>query len=654
MDSFKKYLIDLQSVLETVDKISPYHYYQNRYFKLRQKWRTALNNWTRRTPCDVKAEFDKDYFIAGNRDSFILTYTIGDTPLKPGARIALYFPLLFGGIGQNNAPGTFQGPDGRAGYGSRITAEATKSGISFQMNVHSTGAVFTCVEVLLEKGCLKKGDQLKIIIGDTSCCKQPIISEKAQTLTFRTAVDFKGDGEFHPVKPDICLKGRGNNARFLNCYVPPTSKVNEKFNMKVVAADIHNGNPSYNYSGEIKISPKGVPINYPDKFIAEESSHGTFDISGFSIKNKNGVSRITLIDEENAVMGISNPICPEATPEGLTLYYGEIHAHTELSDGVGSPEDAMRWARDVEGLDFSALADHFEGSQSYNYTRDEKWKSSRDIVNKYNTPGQFVALQGYEIGTVEAHRNVYFPDAEGRMIVNDDNGEIVTMDNVYDKLKGLDYILIPHAPKFHGINWYAQHKPERQRLVEICSAWGVSEEGGPLSVQESLNLGLKLGFTGGTDNHSAEPGHAGFPGLGGLTGVFAKDLTRRSIFDALMARRTFATNGARMIINFTVNDALMGQEIKLSQNREIFIKGRVISNAPIKKIDIIRNGKVIYSVVPSKKSDDMTIEWNDPENPENNIFNRELTGENTLYYYLRVRTVNMDLGWSSPIWINKL
>jgi len=264
-----------------------------------------------------------------------------------------------------------------------------------------------------------------------------------------------------------------------------------------------------------------------------------------------------------------------------------------------------------------------------------------------------VALHGYEIGTLEAHRNVYFPDNTGRMIVNDDNGEKVTMDNVYDKLEGTDYILIPHAPKYHGINWYAQHKPERQRLVEICSAWGISEEGGPKSVRAGLDLGLKLGFTGGTDNHSAEPGHAFYDGFGGLTGLFAGELTRKGIFEALMARRTFATNGVRMIVNFNVNSAFMGEEISLAQNNEIRITGRAITASAIKAVDIIRNGEVIHSIIPNEKCDDITVDWTDPDSPEKHIIEREITREKTIYYYLRVRTTDGKFGWASPVWVNK-
>ncbi len=84
---------------------------------------------------------------------------------------------------------------------------------------------------------------------------------------------------------------------------------------------------------------------------------------------------------------------------------------------------------------------------------------------------------------------------------------------------------------------------------------------------------LKLGIVGGTDDHNGAPGnvdeakyigHAGrnddtalarlqkFPedGSGGLTGAWAEENTRESIFAAVKRRETFATSGPRISVRF--------------------------------------------------------------------------------------------------------
>jgi hypothetical protein len=119
-----------------------------------------------------------------------------------------------------------------------------------------------------------------------------------------------------------------------------------------------------------------------------------------------------------------------------------------------------------------------------------------------------------------------------------------------------------------------------------------------------------------------------------------------------MNRRTFATNGSRMILNFKLNQSIMGQETDLAQNPVVQIQARAITETPILGIDIIRNGTVIHTLVPQTKRDDVEFFWTDPEPPQKHIVSRTLTGEQALYYYLRVRAGNNQYGWSSPVWIN--
>ncbi len=123
-----------------------------------------------------------------------------------------------------------------------------------------------------------------------------------------------------------------------------------------------------------------------------------------------------------------------------------------------------------------------------------------------------------------------------------------------------------------------------ERLVEVYSEHGTSECIDPTaddcdwmvnndnfrylergSVQYALSLGMRLGFTSGTDCHDSKPGSIddgpstpGNPGAspdaplntqfgpGGLTGVWtAGELDRSTLFDALYERTTLATSGPR-------------------------------------------------------------------------------------------------------------
>lgn len=636
--------------IKTVDeevfaKISPYDFYMKKYWQLRGEWRHQLYAWMRREPVDGTASISPVRCLAGERLPVTLSVSLNEK-LDAGGRIAVYFPYTFGGIEARTSMMNYQDSNGQIGYGCRITASCNTDAVELATVVHSTGSVFTCVEVIVESGCVAECESIDIVIGD-SCCKPSMVNEKAKSYPFRVAVDFDGNDNFRPIVPNPSIDVVGNRAVGFRCYAPALVKKNQPFTLKIVAVDALNHNPSYDYCGTIELQVKDGVLSGPTRVDVRADSHGIIEIPGLQL-DADHVVRICAIDAENGLIGSSNPICLESiVADDMSLYFGEIHSHTDLSDGVGTPENNYFWARDVEGLDFSALADHFEKGQNYNYELADKWQITKDVTEQFNSPDNFVTLLGYEIGTFAggSHRNVYFPNNNGPMIVEED-GDKIDVNNVFDKLDGLDYILIPHAPRFHGVDWNGRHDAEHQRLVEICSTWGISEEGGVKSVRHALDMGYKLGFTGGTDSHYAEPGN---PDVGGITGVYAPALSRIDIFNALIARRTFATSGPRITMVFYVNNALMGSEIPCSESA--LITGRVVSPEVLKSIEIIRNGKTVHEMNCEKGCVDQQIQWLDPESVAQTLQEREFTGEKTTYYYLKCTTVNSQYAWSSPVWI---
>ena len=86
-------------------------------------------------------------FIGGTGGDTKEIVELCHTKLKKGGRIAVFFPITFGGYGQKYSLECFQGPDGMDGYGSRIVARTDKSDVSLETIVHSSGSFFTCFEV---------------------------------------------------------------------------------------------------------------------------------------------------------------------------------------------------------------------------------------------------------------------------------------------------------------------------------------------------------------------------------------------------------------------------------------------------------------------------------------------------------------------------
>jgi hypothetical protein len=114
-----------------------------------------------------------------------------------------------------------------------------------------------------------------------------------------------------------------------------------------------------------------------------------------------------------------------------------------------------------------------------------------------------------------------------------------------------------------------------------------------------LRNGFRVGFTAAADDHRARPGYAtGIPmaplaQLSGLAAVVAPSRTVDAIFDAMRSLQAYATSGQRIILDTTVNGERMGTRQPFTERRDIAC--RVMGTAPIERIDVIKNGEVVFT-----------------------------------------------------------
>lgn len=364
------------------------------------------------------------------------------------------------------------------------------------------------------------------------------------------------------------------------------------------------------------------------------------------------VSFVRARDERSGIIGKSWPVAPDFRPSGFNIYWGDIHNHTNLSgDGVRDIDDAYWYARHISGLDFVAITDH-EGSKD--------WKRTQACAKKHNQPGEFTAFLAYEYSWAgfAGHRNVYYLDDDMPCPTPDDPNDL------WDVLPPGRALVIPHHPNTHSEGgttfgrWqptdYSVHHPEFQRHVEICQLRGsfeVEEIGGHVilggngsAARSALAKGLRLGFVGGTDNHRGHPGsrmdtmggiNYRLRPVGGITAVLAEGCTRESLWEALLARRTYATSCEHILLDFSVNGACMGGSTPAASG--YIIRLAVIGTSDLAQVDIIRDGQEVFTVQGSGPVID--TEWTDmPEDPPG-------------YYYARVFQADGNAAWASPIWI---
>jgi hypothetical protein len=370
-----------------------------------------------------------------------------------------------------------------------------------------------------------------------------------------------------------------------------------------------------------------------------------------------GLYRVRAWDADTGeLMAQSNPmVVLDEEDEGFNVFWGEIHGHTEMSDGSGGFEEMFRHARDEGRQDFAAAADHAC------YFTDNEWEWMQDIVNSYNERGSFVALLGYEWAGKQGHRCIY---ARGRsldlfrgMCAGED-----TLDVVYDHFHDDDNVVA--GPHHTGANGRMEmHDPNTERFIEIYSMWGASDRIGapkaplfpgknPLPAHEWLNRGAMLGFTGGGDCHEGKSGwtpddphgqgsalHAFARQLRyrcGLTAAPMPELRRRHLIDALRERKTWATTGARILLEFEVSGVPMGDE---GEADEIEVTARVHGVEELQRLEIIRDGDVVWT--EEIEGLDAELEWSDPEPVEGRT-----------WLYLHVIQRDGEEAWSSPVWLN--
>lgn len=368
-----------------------------------------------------------------------------------------------------------------------------------------------------------------------------------------------------------------------------------------------------------------------------------------------GEKIVRVTDRESGLTGTSNPTICTDEPGELDLFWGDIHGHTWLSDGLKMPEEYFEFAREEAVLDFAATADHSQ------YMSDEDWEHIMRATAEYNRPGEMVTLLGYEYSLNADDRecygdkNIYYPGDEGPLLraTDIDRTEYSDMRDHAPIWKdhGAMMILHQHA---HGSGTF--YDPDLVRLCEVYSIWGASESldaTRPLMPARDrdfeghlgahlLAKGWTLGFMAASDDHAGRPGKTdwlrtrrAYPG--GLAAVWAPELTREAIWDALWNRRCYGTSGARIALQFEVDGEPMGSILE-GEHPEPTIDVTVTGTEAITFVEVLRGRDIIYEHTGNGPS--VSFTFTDTEAPAEGA-----------YYYVRVTQADAEMAWSSPVWV---
>ncbi len=356
-----------------------------------------------------------------------------------------------------------------------------------------------------------------------------------------------------------------------------------------------------------------------------------------------------------AVLAAARP-----APAQYTLYYGNFHAHCNLSDDAqgelsGPPDEAFAYARDVAGIDILSLTDHTH------YMTWSEYNTLQIEADNYTQNGVFVAIAGQEHGSLSTsrigafgHMNVWESGSLlPQYISGDDFRYNLTGTYQYLAANVDDTVGNPLVASFNhpygsgGTGVDAQFANFAYDSVGDGGVEFIEVINGKRSSSyepeyfEALGKGWHVGALGNQDNHNGEWGdQVNNVGNIPLTGVWATSLTKGDVLEALASRRTFAMEvdpaTDRMSLAFKADGNWMGSVYATSADSVAF---EVTVSAPtnIASINLYRNNTLIRSTGVGAAS----FTWNTFDTP----------GPGSFYYLVRISQSDGDRAWSSPIWV---
>ncbi len=356
------------------------------------------------------------------------------------------------------------------------------------------------------------------------------------------------------------------------------------------------------------------------------------------------------------------------------LYFGQLHSHTQYSDGAGSLDAALDYVKNLPesaNVQFVAFTDHsnyfdttgaanpegalYDMSLASAYSQ-ETWNSYRSAVAAFNeaNAGSLVALAGFEMTWSGGPGHINTFNTPG--IVSRNNS---TLNNKTDyagmrayyallsQQEGADSLSQFNHPgnTFGTFGDFAFWDPvidSRMYMVEAGNGEGQIGAGGYYPSYEYYTMALDKGWhlapTNNQDNHKGRWGNAN----DARDVILTDDFSEQGIYDALRAMRMYATEDKNLEIGYTVNGMLLGSsltEVPEKLNIHVTVNDPDASDS-ISKVEVIVNsGKTAYT-------------WDDPAVLATGDLSVTLDPDYS-YYYIRVTQGDGDLAVTAPVWVGE-
>ena len=355
-------------------------------------------------------------------------------------------------------------------------------------------------------------------------------------------------------------------------------------------------------------------------------------------------------------------------------YFGQLHSHTQYSDGAGSLESALAYVKalpDNANVDFVAFTDHSNYFDSKNNPNVEaalydtslvkdsdpshSWATYKNTVAAFNAAnaGKMVAIAGFEMTWSGGPGHINTFNTPGIVSRNNTTLNNKTKDaglQAYYKLlsqtEGVNSISQFNHPgttfgNFIDFGYWDAVVDTRMYMVEVGNGEGQIGAGGYYPSYEQYIMALDKGWhvapTNNQDNHKGKWGNAN----DARDVILTDDFTEDGIYAALRARRMYATEDKNLDLDYTVNGNMMGSIIDVPEklNFEISFNDPDRTDSIAKVELVVNSGKVAYT-------------WDSAADLAKGSVSVELAPEYT-YYFVRVTEGDGDLAVTAPVWVGE-
>ena len=329
------------------------------------------------------------------------------------------------------------------------------------------------------------------------------------------------------------------------------------------------------------------------------------------------------------------------------LYFGQLHAHTDISNGAGSVEEAFQYASQVDGLDFFAVTDHsdsFDNADMGAIDADgadisADWAAGKQAAASV-TNGDFVGLFGFEMTWPEdkqlGHISTFNTPGWQTRDQEDFENVPTALENYYKALTTVPGSVsqFNHPDTIHGdFERFDHYSPEYDEAISLLEIAG---EDGAVDCEYyhlALDKGWHVAPTNNQNNHNGQWGDASRA----RTVILAETLTEEALYNAMKDRRVYATQDSDLTVYYTLNGAIMGSILPKSEEAEITVFLSDPTDEAIGNVEAVTDkGEVLAQ--------------QRAETPTKMLELSVSGGHN--YYYLRITQPDGDVAVTAPVWMD--